>query len=119
MQSVGRAFRWLFTYLREARQEFQKINWPTRRQVIRSTSIVIAFSAAVSILLGGFDLIFDRVASRLFANPESGFIQDEGAIQAEVGSPTEEAGGLEFEGVAPLEAPIEVIPAGPEEPESE
>ncbi|OHA48235.1 MAG: preprotein translocase subunit SecE [Candidatus Terrybacteria bacterium RIFCSPLOWO2_01_FULL_58_14] len=50
----------LITYLVEARRELQKVDWPTRAEVIRMTAAVILLSGAVAMLLGGFDFLFER-----------------------------------------------------------
>ena len=39
-------------FLQEARQEFKRINWPTRRETIRYTIFVLGFSAIVALFFG-------------------------------------------------------------------
>jgi preprotein translocase subunit SecE len=46
------------TYFKEARQELRHVNWPTRAEAIRLTTIVIAISLGISIYLGIFDYAF-------------------------------------------------------------
>lgn len=46
------------TFLREAKAELMKVNWPNRNQVINYTMLVIGISIAVAIFLGGLDYIF-------------------------------------------------------------
>ena len=46
------------SYLQESRQEFRRVNWPTREETIRLTLIVIGISLAVSFYLGALDFIF-------------------------------------------------------------
>lgn len=48
-------------FLREARLELKKINWPTRQETIKYTLIVIGVSAAVALFLGGLDFIFSFI----------------------------------------------------------
>lgn len=48
----------LKSYLQESRQEFRRVNWPTREETIRLTLIVIGISLAVSFYLGALDFIF-------------------------------------------------------------
>ncbi len=48
-------------YLRAAKMEALKINWPSREQVVRYTVIVIGVSAFVAVLLGSLDYIFGKV----------------------------------------------------------
>lgn len=45
-------------FVRETRSELRKVTWPTREQATRLTGIVIAFSAAVGLLMGGVDFVF-------------------------------------------------------------
>jgi preprotein translocase subunit SecE len=46
-------------FLREAKGELMKVNWPTREQTINYTLIVIGISLAVAIFLGGLDYFFE------------------------------------------------------------
>ncbi len=52
-------------YLLLAKREALKINWPSRKQVIRSTLIVLATSAFVAVLLGSLDYTFGIVFRKL------------------------------------------------------
>jgi len=45
-------------FLQEAKQEFKRINWPTRQETTRYTLFVIGFSLAMAVFLGLFDFIF-------------------------------------------------------------
>lgn len=42
----------------EARQELRHVNWPTRQEAIRLTSIVIGISLGIAIFLALFDYLF-------------------------------------------------------------
>ncbi|MBI2038943.1 MAG: preprotein translocase subunit SecE [Candidatus Niyogibacteria bacterium] len=57
MSSIQR----LVDYLRSARLEVKNVNWPTRRETVRFTILVIAVSALVAAYLGALDLVFIRV----------------------------------------------------------
>jgi len=48
------------TFLKEVRIEMQRVSWPTRREVVRLTVIVVLVSAFVAALLGVFDYVFSR-----------------------------------------------------------
>jgi len=48
----------LLSFLREAKSELSKVNWPNRETIIRYTIMVIAMSLAVSIFLGSLDYFF-------------------------------------------------------------
>lgn len=51
----------LFTYLKEVKNEFRHVTWPSTRQTAAFTAIVIVFSLLVAYFLGLFDLIFTRL----------------------------------------------------------
>lgn len=45
-------------YIKETRVELNHVSWPTRRQAIAFTLIVIGISIGVSLFLGVFDYLF-------------------------------------------------------------
>jgi len=49
----------LIQFLREAKAELLKVNWPSKNQTINYTLIVIGISIAVAIFLGGLDYFFE------------------------------------------------------------
>ncbi len=48
----------LTQYLKDTRAEFKHVSWPTQRQAIIFTVLVILVSLLVSIFLGFFDFVF-------------------------------------------------------------
>jgi len=46
-------------FLKEAKAELLKVNWPTKNQTINYTLIVIGISIAIAIFLGGLDYFFE------------------------------------------------------------
>jgi len=54
----------IITFLKEVRLEMKKVNWPTRKETIRYTLIVIGASATVAIFLGGLDFIFNILLTK-------------------------------------------------------
>jgi preprotein translocase subunit SecE len=55
----------LITFLKEAKVELMKVNWPTRQQTINYTLVVIGISLAVAIFLGGMDYIFENLIRKI------------------------------------------------------
>lgn len=53
-------------YLSETKGELKHVNWPSRKQAINYTAIVIGISLAVALLLGLFDLIFTNLLKLIF-----------------------------------------------------
>lgn len=46
-------------FVKEAKIELEKVNWPSRKQTTNYTLIVIGISIALSIFLGGLDFLFE------------------------------------------------------------
>ena len=49
------------TFLKQAYEELQVVIWPTRKEVIRLTIVVIGISLAVGIYIGGLDFVFTKL----------------------------------------------------------
>ncbi|MDD5696796.1 MAG: preprotein translocase subunit SecE [Candidatus Pacebacteria bacterium] len=54
----------LTNLLKDVGSEIRKITWPTRKETIKYTLIVIGISVVVAMFLGGFDFIFVRLMER-------------------------------------------------------
>ncbi|MFQ6049914.1 MAG: preprotein translocase subunit SecE [Candidatus Paceibacterales bacterium] len=52
------------TFLREVKSEIKKVNWPTQKETIRYTLIVIGASTVVAIFLGGIDYILTTLLNK-------------------------------------------------------
>ncbi len=50
-------------YLKEVRAELKKVVWPTRRNTLNLTAIVLSVTAAMSIVLGLLDWLFAKLFS--------------------------------------------------------
>ncbi len=48
----------LIEYIRDTRAELKHVSWPTRKQAIAYTLLVVVLSFGVSIYLGLFDALF-------------------------------------------------------------
>ncbi len=48
-------------FLKEARAELMRVNWPTREQTVNYTLAVIGISVVVAIFLGGWDYFFEQL----------------------------------------------------------
>jgi preprotein translocase subunit SecE len=48
----------ILNFLKEAKVELTKVNWPTREKTINYTLVVIGISLAVAMFLGGLDYFF-------------------------------------------------------------
>ncbi|OGZ30570.1 MAG: preprotein translocase subunit SecE [Candidatus Niyogibacteria bacterium RIFCSPLOWO2_02_FULL_45_13] len=57
-------FQKLADYLKLTKLEVKNVNWPTRRETVRFTLLVIAVSAGVAAYLGLLDFIFINLLER-------------------------------------------------------
>lgn len=55
----------MIQYLKEVRAEMKHVSWPTRRQTITYTLVVIAISLATAVYLGVFDYLFSSLIFKL------------------------------------------------------
>jgi len=51
----------LVAFLRDVRVELAKVSWPTRRETVRATFIVVGMSIAVAVFLGAWDMLFQWI----------------------------------------------------------
>ena len=54
-------------FIAEVRGEFGRVIWPTRDELVNSTTVVVVFSIAFAILIGLFDLVLSGVRSILIS----------------------------------------------------
>jgi len=62
--NISRLPKKIINFLKEVRSEIKKVNWPTRKETIGYTLIVIGISIAVAIYLGGLDFIFIKILNK-------------------------------------------------------
>jgi preprotein translocase SecE subunit len=46
------------SYIVESKQEFKRVNWPTKQETGRMTLVVVVFSLATAAFLGALDFVF-------------------------------------------------------------
>lgn len=51
-------FTKLINYIKDTRGELANVKWPTRKQTVNFTLLVVAISIFVAIYLGAFDALF-------------------------------------------------------------
>lgn len=54
----------IINFLKETKVEMKKVNWLTRREIVKYTLIVVGLSFAVAIFLGGLDFLFTFLISK-------------------------------------------------------
>jgi len=48
-------------FVRDVRSELRKVAWPSQRETLNLTVVVVAFSVAVGLFLGGADFLFQEL----------------------------------------------------------
>jgi preprotein translocase subunit SecE len=51
----------LINYIKETRAELKHVNWPTKKQTINFTIIVISVSLGIALFLGFFDIVLSYI----------------------------------------------------------
>ncbi len=54
-------------YFKETKAELKHVNWPSRKQTISYTVIVVALSLVVAYFLGIFDFIFSKGLEKIIS----------------------------------------------------
>lgn len=54
----------IIRFFTEAKGELMKVNWPTQKELVRYTVLVVVISLAVAILLGFLDTLFSYLVER-------------------------------------------------------
>ena len=52
-------------FVQEVLAEFRKVTWPSRQELINSTTIVIVVTVVLAFFLGGVDIGLARVVERI------------------------------------------------------
>ena len=55
----------IITFLKEVKLEMKKVNWPSKKEILKNTLIVIGVSLALALFLGGFDFLFTTLLNKL------------------------------------------------------
>lgn len=51
----------IIRFLEEAKVELTRVNWPTQKEIIRYTILVVAISLSVAVFLGALDFLFGHL----------------------------------------------------------
>lgn len=54
----------VINFFREAKGELMKVNWPTQKELIRYTVLVVLISLGVAIFLGALDTLFSYLVEK-------------------------------------------------------
>ena len=51
----------IFSYIKETKGEISHVNWPSKRQALVFSVVVVVVSIVTSLFLGFFDLILSKI----------------------------------------------------------
>ena len=52
-------------FAQEVLAEFRKVTWPSRQELINSTTIVVVVTVVLAFFLGGVDIALSKVVERI------------------------------------------------------
>ena len=52
-------------FVQEVLAEFRKVTWPSRQELMNSTTIVIVVTVVLAFFLGGVDITLSKVVERI------------------------------------------------------
>ncbi len=55
-----------FQFIRQVVEELKKVTWPTRKETIKLTLIILGVSTVVGIYIGGLDYLFTNLFALVF-----------------------------------------------------
>jgi preprotein translocase subunit SecE len=67
---LSRLFAPLVRFVREVFAELRKVIWPTRKELLTYTAVVIVFVSVITAIVVGLDYVFAKGALFVFGDPE-------------------------------------------------
>jgi preprotein translocase subunit SecE len=52
-------------FVQEVLVEFRKVTWPSRQELLNSTTVVVAVTVVIAFFLGGVDIGLARIVERI------------------------------------------------------
>lgn len=65
-EKKGNIFKRMIRFFKDVRLELKKVTWPTKKQAVKNTLVVIIFLIIVGILVFLIDLLFQGIFRNLF-----------------------------------------------------
>lgn len=53
-------------YFENVRKEMNKVTWPTQKELVDNTTVVMVFSIIVSLFIFGIDNVYSRILELIF-----------------------------------------------------
>jgi len=58
----------LANYIKDTRAEMAHVSWPTRKQAVIYTALVVAIAGVTALFTSGFDLLFSELLNLFISN---------------------------------------------------
>ena len=55
-------FRRIVNFFKATKSEFKKVTWPTKKQLLNNTTVVIAALVLIGLIIFGLDTLFTKLA---------------------------------------------------------
>jgi preprotein translocase subunit SecE len=65
---IGRLFAYLRNFVREVVAELQKVIWPTRKELLTYTAVVVVFVSLLMAIVAGLDVAFGKLMFLVFGS---------------------------------------------------
>jgi len=62
--AIGNIFSKIKKFFKEVGLEIKKVTWPTKKEILKNTLLVISISLALAIFLGGLDFLFKKLLEK-------------------------------------------------------
>ena len=58
----------MIEFLKDVKLELSRVNWPTKQETVKYTSVVVVFSVVMALFLGGLDAVFTFLLNKFILN---------------------------------------------------
>ncbi len=65
-EKKGNIFKRMIRFFKDVKFELKKVTWPTKKQAVKNTLVVIVFLIIVGVLVFLIDLLFQGIFRNLF-----------------------------------------------------
>ena len=65
-EKKGNIFKRIVRFFKDVKAELKKVTWPTKKQAIKNTIVVLIFLVVIGLLVFMLDLLFQGVFGKLF-----------------------------------------------------
>lgn len=65
-EKKGNIFKRIVRFFKDVKAELKKVTWPTKKQAIKNTIVVLIFLVVIGLLVFLLDLLFQGVFGKLF-----------------------------------------------------